>query len=75
MQPKAVDPNASPEHHETKERDTTSRISGAISHSIFSIGDMFKESTGGNRSVKFPEKLLKVLEAKLTSIAMGKDPA
>ena len=75
MQPKAVDANTSSDT-ETKERDHTSRISDAISNSIFSIGDMFRDVTRDNtKSVKFPEKLLKVLEAKLANIAMGKDAA
>ena len=75
MQPKAVDANTSSDP-ETKERDHTSRISDAISNSIFSIGDMFGDVTRDNtKSVKFPEKLLKVLEAKLANIAMGKDAA
>lgn len=75
MQPKAVDANTSSDT-ETKERDHTSRISDAISNSIFSIGDMFRDVTrDSTKSVKFPEKLLKVLEAKLANIAMGKDAA
>ena len=75
MQPKAVDTNTSSDT-ETKERDHTSRISDAISNSIFSIGDMFRDVTrDSTKSVKFPEKLLKVLEAKLANIAMGKDAA
>lgn len=77
MQPKAVDSNAGsePEVRE-QQRDHASRISDAISSSIFSIGDVFRDVTrDGTKSVKFPEKLLKVLEAKLASIAMGKDAA
>ena len=76
MQPKAVDTNATSDT-ETREREHTStRISDAISHSIFSIGDLFKDVTrDGHKSVKFPEKLLKVLDAKLASIAMGKESA
>ena len=75
MQPKAVDANTSSDT-EAKERDQTSRISDAISNSIFSIGDMFRDVTrDSTKSVKFPEKLLKVLEAKLANIAMGKDAA
>ncbi|EJD05199.1 uncharacterized protein FOMMEDRAFT_120474 [Fomitiporia mediterranea MF3/22] len=76
MQPKAVDTNATPDT-ETREREhTTTRISDAISNSIFSIGDLFKDVTrDGHKSVKFPEKLLKVLETRLASIAMGKDSA
>ena len=60
-----------------KERETTSRISGAISNSITSIGDVFRDVTArdGSKSVKFPEKLLKVLENRLENIAMGKDSA
>ncbi|PBK79212.1 hypothetical protein ARMGADRAFT_175608 [Armillaria gallica] len=33
--------------------------------SNFSIGDIFKDIRDGPKSVKFPEKLLKVLEQKL----------
>ncbi|CAK5271769.1 unnamed protein product [Mycena citricolor] len=43
--------------------------------SNFSIGDLFKDIRDGSKSVKFPEKLLKVLEQKLQNIAMGKDPS
>lgn len=43
--------------------------------SNFSIGDLFKDVRDGPKNVKFPEKLLKVLEQKLQNIAMGKDPA
>lgn len=47
-----------------------------IQNSIFSIGDLFKDvGRDGPRSVKFPEKLLKVLESKMQNIAMGKEPA
>ncbi|KAI9571922.1 hypothetical protein HD554DRAFT_2070327 [Boletus coccyginus] len=60
---------------ETKEKEHHSKISGAISHSIISIGDIFKEIRDGSKSVKFPEKLLKVLEQKLQNIAMGKEAA
>lgn len=35
---------------------------------------MFDSIRDGSKSVKFPEKLLKVLEQKLQAIAMGKDP-
>ncbi|KAG9310974.1 hypothetical protein JVU11DRAFT_8852 [Chiua virens] len=58
-----------------KEKEHHSKISGAISHSIISIGDIFKEIRDGSKSVKFPEKLLKVLEQKLQNIAMGKEAA
>ena len=60
---------------ETKEKEHHSKISGAISQSIISIGDIFKEIRDGSKSVKFPEKLLKVLEQKLQNIAMGKEAA
>jgi hypothetical protein len=59
-----------------KEREhSSSRITGAISYSITSIGDVFRDVTArdGSKSVKFPEKLLKVLENRLENIAMGKD--
>jgi hypothetical protein len=54
-----------------------SRMSAAFSSSIYSIGDLFKDIRDGpgSKSVKFPEKLLKVLEQKLQDIAMRKDPA
>ncbi|PBK71924.1 hypothetical protein ARMSODRAFT_954745 [Armillaria solidipes] len=55
---------------ESKEREHISRLS-ALSN--FSIGDIFKDIRDGPKSVKFPEKLLKVLEQKLQDIAMGKD--
>jgi hypothetical protein len=48
-----------------------SHVSGALSSSILSIADVF--SMQGQKTVKFPEKLLKVLEHKLQDIAMGKD--
>jgi hypothetical protein len=51
-----------------------SRLSG-LSNSIVSIGDIFRDIRDGPKSVKFPEKLLKVLEQKLQDIAMGKDAA
>lgn len=53
------------------------RMSAALSSSIYSIGDLFKDIRDGpgSKSVKFPEKLLKVLEQKLQDIAMAKDPA
>lgn len=64
------------EKEREKEREhSSSRISGAISNSITSIGDVFRDVTArdGSKSVKFPEKLLKVLENRLENIAMGKD--
>lgn len=62
---------------DVQEKEHTGRFSGAISNSIVSIGDLFKDIRDGpgSKSVKFPEKLLKVLEQKLQNIAMGKDSA
>ena len=72
MQPKPVDNGPQKETHE---KESSYRISSAmISNSILSIGDLFKDVGSGPKSVKFPEKLLKVLEQKLQDIAMGKDP-
>jgi hypothetical protein len=62
---------------EARERDYAARLSGALSNSmnsVISIGDLFKD-LGSRSSVKFPEKMVKVLEQKLQSIAMGKDAA
>lgn len=73
MQPRAVE--TTPAEPEVRERETATRISDAISNSILSIGDLFKDVRDGHKSVKFPEKLLKVLETKLANIAMGKDAA
>ncbi|KAK0237000.1 hypothetical protein EDD85DRAFT_1007564 [Armillaria nabsnona] len=55
---------------ESKEREHISRLS-ALSN--FSIGDIFKDIRDGPKSVKFPEKLLKVLEQKPQGIEMRKD--
>ncbi|KXN90433.1 hypothetical protein AN958_04302 [Leucoagaricus sp. SymC.cos] len=41
---------------------------------VLRVADMFDSIRDGSKSVKFPEKLLKVLEQKLQAIAMGKDP-
>lgn len=70
--PAEVPGNTNPE---VREKEHISRLSGALSSSIFSIGDLFKDMREGPKSVKFPEKLLKVLEQKLQDIAMGKDAA
>lgn len=74
IQPKAVEPQAQ-EHAPRESRDYSSRLSGAISGSIVSIGDVFKDYREGTKAVRFPKDLLKVLEQKLQDIAMGKDPA
>ncbi|KIK64923.1 hypothetical protein GYMLUDRAFT_39327 [Collybiopsis luxurians FD-317 M1] len=59
---------------ESKEREHSSRLA-ALSN--FSIGDMIKDLRDGpnSKGVKFPDKLIKVLEQKLQDIAMGKDSA
>lgn len=59
---------------EVREKDYSSRLSGAISNSLFTLGDLFKDSNGP-KNVRFPKDLLKVLEQKLQDIAMGKDAA
>ena len=73
MQPK-VEPQAQVETPK-EQRDYSSRLSGAITGSIVSIGDVFKDYRDGTKAVRFPKELLKVLEQKLQDIAMGKDPA
>jgi hypothetical protein len=73
IQPKVSNHHANAS--EVKEKEHHSKFSGAISNSIVSIGDIFKDLRDGSKSVKFPEKLLKVLEQRLQNIAMGKDAA
>ncbi|GLB44150.1 putative munc13 (mammalian uncoordinated) homology domain containing protein [Lyophyllum shimeji] len=68
LTPKAAEPSKAA----AVEREHSSRLS-ALSN--FSMTDMFRDIRDGPKSVKFPEKLLKVLEQKLQDIAMGKDPA
>jgi len=60
---------------EVREKEHHSRLQGAISSSIFSIGDLFKDMRDGSKSVKFPERLMKLLEQKVQDVAMKKDPA
>jgi hypothetical protein len=79
MQPKVATSTHNNNHNngevakdKDKDKEYSSRISGALSNSIISITDLFKD---GNKSVKFPKDLLKVLESRLQSIAMGRDPA
>ena len=76
MTPKPVD-MAKVDVDPREQRDHTSRISEAISHSFYSIGDMLKDAGvgGSSKSVKFPEKLLKVMGQRLESIALGRDAA
>lgn len=78
MQAKATDSaSSSTAHAEAREsKDYSSRITSAVSSSILSIGDLLKDvGRDGPKSVKFPEKLIKVLEMKLQTIAMGKEAA
>lgn len=72
MQPKAIEPQA---QEAPRERDYAGRLHGAISGSIVSIGDVFKDYRDGTKAVRFPKDLVKVVEQKLQDIAMGKDPA
>ncbi|KAG5337071.1 hypothetical protein C0989_010912 [Termitomyces sp. Mn162] len=69
--PKTVDTTPKISTTEVRDREHSSRLS-ALSN--FSISDMFRDVRDGSKSVKFPEKLLKVLELKLQNISMGKDP-
>lgn len=71
MTPKVAD-SPKNQHVSSESREHSSRLS-ALSN--FSIGDMFRDVRDGSKSVKFPEKLLKVLEQKLQNIAMGKEAA
>ncbi|OJT15692.1 hypothetical protein TRAPUB_5070 [Trametes pubescens] len=71
MQPKPTE-SAPVEPERERERDYSARIHGALSNSIFSIGDLFRD---GQKGVRFPKDLIKVLEQKLQDIAMGRDPA
>lgn len=77
MQPKPADvqPPLGPDSREKEHQSRLSHVSGALSTSILSIGDLFKDTVGGQKTVKFPEKLVKVLEQRLQNIAMGKDAA
>ncbi|KAM6493277.1 hypothetical protein JOM56_011411 [Amanita muscaria] len=71
--PKEQPPSSSskiPQNQDTRDgREHHLRLS-ALSN--FSIGDLFRD---GSKSVRFPEKLLKVLEQRLQDIAMGKNAA
>ena len=70
MLPKTIDANAkAAEAEREKEKEHSSRLS-ALSN--FSISDVLN-FRDGSKNVKFPEKLMRVLEQKLQDIAMGKD--
>lgn len=73
MAPKTT---ATPSNGEApKERDHTKEYTAKLTGALYNIGDLFKDmGRDGPRAVKFPEKLLKVLDAKMQNIAMGKDP-
>lgn len=72
MQPK---PAETPAETDTRDKDHPSRLSGALSSSIFSVGDLFRDTRDGSKTVRFGKDLVKVLEQKLQDIAMGKDAA
>ncbi|TFK24862.1 cytoplasm protein [Coprinopsis marcescibilis] len=61
-------PNKNPKPDESRERG----LSQLSALSTFSLGELFRD---GSKGVKFPEKMIKVLEQKLQDIAMGRDPA
>lgn len=77
LTPKTPESGASAEGGRSVERDResfhTSRLTGAISSSLNSVTDLFRDPSG-NRGAKFPDKLFKVLDLKMQNIAMGKDP-
>ena len=72
MQPKPI---ATTSETDTRDKEQSSRISGALSSSIFSVADLFRDTRDGSKTVKFGKDLPKVLEQKLQDIAMGKDPS
>ncbi|KAL0952399.1 hypothetical protein HGRIS_006675 [Hohenbuehelia grisea] len=74
--PKVADtPTNLPRDERDRDSIHYSRMASTLSNSIFSIGDLFKDIRDGSKSVKYPEKLVKVLEHKLQDVAMNKDPA
>ncbi|KAI0033497.1 hypothetical protein K488DRAFT_84857 [Vararia minispora EC-137] len=75
IQPRTVDTSSTTGNDHPKDREYSSRFTGALSSSLFSVGDLFRDIRDGPKSVKFPEKLLKVLEQRLENIAMGRDPS
>lgn len=72
MQPKPVGTSS---EAETRDKEQPSKLSGALSSSIFSVGDLFRDTRDGSKTARFGKDLPKVLEQKLQDIAMGKDPA
>lgn len=71
MLPKPVETTPQPAGN-SDTREHSSRLSALSS---FSLSDILDGIRDGPKSVRFPEKLLKVLEQKLQNIAMGKDQA
>ncbi|KAK7039232.1 hypothetical protein VNI00_010137 [Paramarasmius palmivorus] len=67
--PKTTETNPKAAEAKEREREHSSRLS-ALSN--FSVTDILN-FRDGSKSVKFPEKLMRVLEQKLQDIAMGKD--
>ncbi|KAF8335868.1 uncharacterized protein EI90DRAFT_2912352 [Cantharellus anzutake] len=66
-------PPQAPETRRDESKDHHSRLSNIVAP-INLLGDLFRDAgRDGHRSVKFPEKLLKVLDAKMQNVAMGKD--
>jgi hypothetical protein len=75
MQPK---PEVASTNQETerREREYVARLQGAVSNSLVSIGDLFKDTLrDGPKTVQFPEKMLKVLDKRLEKIGMAQDPS
>lgn len=72
ISPKPTDAPQAQQEAREREREHSSRLS---SLSNFSLGDMFDSFRDGSKSVKFPEKLLKVLDQRLEKIGMNQDPA
>ncbi|KZV65898.1 hypothetical protein PENSPDRAFT_655387 [Peniophora sp. CONT] len=73
IQPRAIPATSHESDQPAREQGHSSRISGALSSSIVSIGDLFSSTRDGPKSVKFPKELIKVLEQRLENIAMGRD--
>ena len=73
IQPRAIPSGSHESDQPAREQGHSSRISGALSSSIVSIGDLFSSTRDGSKSVKFPKELIKVLEQRLENIAMGRD--
>ncbi|KAG8908954.1 hypothetical protein FRB99_000057 [Tulasnella sp. 403] len=66
--------NADQRERERERESHHGRLHGAISSSINSLAEILKDPSKDGRSVKFPDKLFKVLDQKMQNITMGKDP-